>query len=425
MSLDSEYLRSVRHRQKYKERSATPLYLFNEQTRELVKLMGRYFKQFRDCQVIDKGDFLKWVSETQGDKLTDTKRTLYDALMDDFDCPLTKEGEQFLTDRVQESDLVYRTADLLEKWNSGEEIDVIDLMKAIADKAAFSRDDADGIRTVKQSIREILETSGTDWGFKWGDELLGKAMRPAQPGDMILVAARPDSGKTTFVGYIVRPWMPQVDELFPEQNRKILWLNNEGPGSRIKLRVLQSHLGLTIGEMSQYLTHDDPEALDRLYEEHFGDKLVIMDIHGKNTAQVERKIEETNPAVIIWDMLDHVKYVSEDLSRVARTDEYLEGLYRWVREMGVRHNAVNIVTTQLSGDAENHMYPTLGMLKDSKTGKQGQADAIITFGAVSTYPNTRYIGLTKNKLNMGRSSMKLGEVYFDGARGAIKQPEAE
>ena len=424
MSLDSEYLRSVRHRQRFKERSSTPLYLFNEQTRELVRLMGRYFKQFKTCQTIDKEDFLTWVSETQADKLTDTKRTLYDALMEDFDCALSPEGEQFLTDRIQESDLVYRASDLLEKWSNGEELDIIEVMKALADKAAFNRDDPDGIRTVNQSIREILETSGTNWGFKWEDPLLAKAMRPAQPGDLLLVAARPDSGKTTFLGYIIRPWTQQVDELFPDEDRKILWLNNEGPGSRIKLRVLQSYLKFTIGEMSQQLL-DDPDALDALYEQHFGSKLVIMDVHGKNTAQIERKIEEVNPAVIVWDMLDHVKYVSEDLSRVARTDEYLEGLYRWVREMGVRHNAVNLVSTQLSGDAENMQYPTLGMLKDSKTGKQGQADAIITFGAVSTYPNTRFIGLTKNKLNMGRSTMRLGEVVFDGARGAISQPEAE
>ncbi len=424
MSLDSEYLRSVRYRQKYKERSATPLYLFNEQTRDLVKLMGRYFKQFKDCQVIERDDFLLWVSETQGDKLTETKRTLYDALMEDFDCSLSPQGEQFLTDRLQESDLVYRASDLLEKWNNGEEVDIIDMMKALSDKAAFSRNDIDGIRTVKESISEILETSGSNWGFTWPDELLSKAMRPAQPGDMLLVAARPDSGKTTYLGYIIRHWLPQVDVLYPDADRKILWLNNEGPGSRIKLRILQSQLGMTITEMSQYSENNhDGDSLDTLYDRMFGDKLVIMDIHGKNTAQIERKVAEVNPAAIVWDMLDKVKYVSEDLSRVARTDEYLEGLYSWVREMGVIYNCVNIVSTQLSGDAENMQYPHLGMLKDSKTGKQGTADAIITFGAVSTYPNTRWIGLTKNKLNMGRSSMRLGEIVFDGARGAITLPE--
>lgn len=241
---------------------------------------------------------------------------------------------------------------------------------------------------------------------------------------MILVAARPDSGKTTFLGSITRPWQQQIDEVFPGENRCILWLNNEGPGSRIKLRNVQSALALTIGELSQLASSG--EDLDAMYREAVKeDRIVILDIHGKNTAQIERKIEEYRPAVIVWDMLDHVKYVSEDLARVTRTDEYLEGLYRWVREVGVRYCCVNLVSTQLSGDAENMQYPNLGMLKDSKTGKQGQADAIITFGFVSTYPNTRFIGMTKNKLNLGKTTGRLGEVIFDGARGQIKMPEVE
>ena len=45
-------------------------------------------------------------------------------------------------------------------------------------------------------------------------------------------------------------------------------------------------------------------------------------------------------------------------------------------------------------------FPTLGMLKDSKTGKQGACDFQLMIGA-SNDPNlagVRYIGLPKNKL---------------------------
>ncbi len=424
MSIDSEFLRSIRRRNKFKERIAvTPLYLFEEKTRDIVKLMSRYFKQYKSCDVIVKNEFILWINELKGHKMTDADRTLFDALMEDFDCPMSEAAEQFLTERIQESDLVYRAADLIEKWTNGDEIEIIEQLKVVTDKAAFTRADRDGIKMVTESLSEILEHAGSDWGFKWSLPILAKAMRPAQPGDMILVAARPDSGKTTFIGDIVRPWLNQLDEIFPGEDRCILWLNNEGPGTRIKLRNFQSALGLTIPEISQLAANG--EDLEGMYAEVVPGckRMIILDIHGKNTAQVERKISELNPGVIVWDMLDKVRYVTEEITRNSRTDEYLEGLYSLVREFGVIHNCVNVVSTQLSGDAENMQYPLLGMLKDSKTGKQGTADAIITFGAVSTYPLTRFIGLTKNKLNLGKATARLGEVKFDGARGQITMPE--
>ena len=46
------------------------------------------------------------------------------------------------------------------------------------------------------------------------------------------------------------------------------------------------------------------------------------------------------------------------------------------------------------------MWPTLGMLKDSKTGKQGACDFMLMIGA-SNDPNlngVRYLGMPKNKL---------------------------
>ena len=424
MSLDSEFLRSIRHRSKFKERiGTTPLYLFEEKTRDLIKLMSRYFKTYKAADVILKDDFITWLNELKGDKLTESDSILFQALMEDFEYDLSAAAEQFLTERLQESDLVYKTADLIEKWSNGDEIEIIEQMKIVTDKAAFGRADRDGIRTVTESIEEILEHAGSKWGFEWELPILAKAMRPAQPGDMILIAARPDQGKTTFIGNIVRPWLGQLDEIFPDEERCILWLNNEGPGTRIKLRNYQSALGLTIPEVDQMA-----QTRGMLDEEYMkvvpnADRLIILDVHGKNTAQIERKIAELRPGVIVWDMLDKVKYVTEDAFRNTRTDEYLEGLYSWVRESGVIYDCVNVVSTQLSGDAENMQYPHLGMLKDSKTGKQGTADAILTFGSVDTYPRTRFLGLTKNKLSLGRVTSRLGEVVFDGGRGLITMPE--
>ena len=82
-------------------------------------------------------------------------------------------------------------------------------------------------------------------------------------------------------------------------------------------------------------------------------------------------------------------------------------------------------TSQISADGDGLAYPTLPMLKDSKTGKQGAADFILTMGA-SNDPllgNTRFIGATKNKLNReGAPRDPRCEVVFDAQRGRLNMP---
>ena len=60
------------------------------------------------------------------------------------------------------------------------------------------------------------------------------------------------------------------------------------------------------------------------------------------------------------------------------------------------------------------------MLKDSKTGKQGAADVIITIGAVNdpALARSRYIGTTKNKkARTGVAGSPMKEVMIDSDRG--------
>lgn len=420
MSLDTDLLRSMRVRWRFKERaSRLPLYVLEQPTRYLVERIGAYFRQFKDCAEIDKESFMTWLWETQGEKLKEADKILYMALLKNFEKPLTDEAEEFLTQRIHDSDAVYRMLDASERFQNGEEIDIAEELQTIADiHRSARRDSRAADAEVTASVSEIMEQSAATHGLRWPFAMLNDAMRPAQWGDNIIIAARPDVGKTSFLAACAIAFAQQLPELEPDDNRPVLWLNNEGPGSRVKLRLWQCVLKCTLPELSDRLAAGTLEDDYRAVVDE--DRIRIFDIHGWTTAQVERLIERVRPAVIIWDMADHIRYTGEARVQAARTDEYLEGLYNWIREAGVRHRAVNLVSTQLSGDAENVAYPLLGQLKDSKTGKQGTADAIITIGFVDIKPNTRSLGLTKNKLTLGKgASRKLGEVVFDGARGVF------
>jgi replicative DNA helicase len=75
-------------------------------------------------------------------------------------------------------------------------------------------------------------------------------------------------------------------------------------------------------------------------------------------------------------------------------------MYQWARELCVKYDCIGIATSQISNEGDGLQFPTLPMLKDSKTGKQGANDFQLMIGA-SNDPGlgrVRYIGLPKNKL---------------------------
>ena len=125
-------------------------------------------------------------------------------------------------------------------------------------------------------------------------------------------------------------------------------------------------------------------------------------------------------------MIDNIEFThikSDD-----RTDQALEKMYQWARVLGVKYHFPVIATSQISAEAEQNrnsmMWPSQGMLKDSKTGKQGAADLIIMIGrsddiTSAAVRNARFISTPKNKLARKESYIQT-ESYFDTQRGVYK-----
>jgi replicative DNA helicase len=101
-------------------------------------------------------------------------------------------------------------------------------------------------------------------------------------------------------------------------------------------------------------------------------------------------------------------------------------MYQWVRMLSVKYDRPMLATSQISAEGDGLQFPTLGMLKDSKTGKQGAAEFILPIGATND-PNmagSRFVSLTKNKLHRhGGPKDPRCEVIFDGERGRYRMPE--
>lgn len=431
MSLDITALRLLKYRERYEKLGrSVPKAALQPLTATLLEDFGKYFKEFPDAARIEQGPFLMWFKGFRHPNLQEAELTVYSAIigksMDDVDASL----ESGLMARLVAAKSAADLTTLLERWNAGDEVDLYATTRGIVESYEQQVDRKVKNPQVLDPIEDLLKAEENDVGLHWPLACLNRHIKPLQSGDSIVIAMRPDAGKTTFCTQVVTHMAPQVDQLYPGEGRSILWFNNEGPGRKIVMRAFQSALNATVEDLVK-LSNQPASAgnehyktmVRQKYAEALGGRpgvLRIFDVHGMSSHEVEDLMRLYKPALVVFDMIDNIKFGEALSNNGSRTDQILEAMYAWARMMGVKHDCATLATSQLSADAQGVAFPTLPQLKDSKTGKQGACDVIITIGKLDDpmLENSRYIGTTKNKkVKTGQASSPRAEVVFDGQRG--------
>lgn len=430
LSLDITVLRLLRQRDRHHRYSkAVPPQALERRVQVLLDDFGRYFHEFPDAHAIEPGAFMLWFTYKHP-KLKPEELDVYRGVITAAMAPVDPALESGLMERLIMAETAARVTGLLERYTAGDDVDLFQELQAQVDdtQVRLSRK----VRTpqVLTPIEELLAGEQDDSGLTWRLGCLNRHIKAVRPGDFIIVAARPDQGKTTFCATELTHFATQVDAVWPGEARSILWLNNEGPGGRIVTRCFQAALDATVEDMAALAAQPSKTHRTLLHEQYalaLGGRpgvLRVFDIHGMNTQEVERLIEKYRPAVVLFDMIDNIVFAGAASHHGERTDQVLEAMYQWARLMGVKHGCAVMATSQISADGDGMQYPTLGMLKDSKTGKQGAADLILTLGAVNDglLQNSRYLGTTKNKKGKaGVSASPMTEVRIDKHRGRFKE----
>jgi replicative DNA helicase len=428
MSLDLTTLRLLKHRSRYEKLvGAVPKRALDTKTGVLLSDFGRFFKAFPEAQRVQRDAFnilFKQVHPT----LKDEDYTFYDNLIKNVEAEeVSPELESGLMKRLQEAATAVDTASLIDRYQQGEDIDLRQHLVSLID--AYDETIERKVRNpqVLDAIEDLLKAEANDEGLHFRMPCLNRHIKPLVPGDLVVLAARPDKGKTSWCASELTHMASQVDALFPGEKRSILWFNNEGPGKRIVTRTFQAALDATMEDLVRLanIPSIDPRWKTKVREDYVAavggrpGVLRIMDIHDMWNYEVEELIKLHKPALVLFDMIDNIKFGGEVMNNGQRTDQLLEGMYQWARLMGVKYDTSVIANSQISADGDGLQWPTLPMLKDSKTGKQGAADLIITMGAVNDpmLANSRYFGTTKNKkVRTGMPSTPQQEVIFDGSR---------
>lgn len=212
-------------------------------------------------------------------------------------------------------------------------------------------------------------------------------------GMQIIVAMRPGMGKTSFCADNGMYWLQS--ELAKNSSRPIVWFNNEGKKIRVKGSFIRSALGMDFPQISD--KGWEWANLEFIKQCGGQDRLRIYDIHGKDSRYLERIIDRDKPFAVFWDMLDNIKHTGTS-GKDDRQDQKLEAIYQWARECAVKYDFLSIPTSQVSVEGAGLQYIPASCLKDSKTGKQGACDSIITIGSkdIPGFEMSRYIYIAKD-----------------------------
>ena len=247
----------------------------------------------------------------------------------------------------------------------------------ISDKTTYTK--------VEQDLDMLLEEEAGDPDFPFSFDLIAENVSGLDRGNLGILFARPEVGKTTFCCFLAASYI--------KQGFKVTYWANEEPAPKIKLRIIQSYFELTREQMVE-----QRGSLGVRYQEEIDPLLTIMDSVGTSVEEIDEYAKLNTPDVMFCDQLDKFRVSGE----YNRGDERLKETYVVAREIAKRNKLLLWAVSQASYDAHDRQWIDYSMLDNSRTGKAGEADIIIGIGKTgsSEVVNTvRHICVSKNKLN--------------------------
>lgn len=412
--MDLNILGALRERNRFRQlRGAVPDAQLGVETLTMLSWYDAYFKQFPDKDRIET-DVLRSFFTLRAGTSTPEQQAVMKMLITKLDTDVDKSIIEGITAQLYERDFAGRAAAVLRKFEDGEEVDVTYELNRMANENMRRLSSAQPSSYIDTPIEDLLKEYEDDRGLKLPTNVLKESVGGLQGGDLLLVAGRPDKGKTSLVAAILTEFAPQLKDMGWE-GRPLLWLNNEGSGKRIIPRIYQAALNVDFLELTRL---SNAGTLRSLYLQAVCNQDIrVKDIHGMSLGQIEQVIEDMNPAAVVYDMPANIK--TTGMGAGANKTDGLEGIWQGIRDICVLHNHVGIGTSQISNEGDNELFPGYGALKDSKTGVQGAVDVMLMMGAFNSpdMAAVRGFATPKNKRQIaGKPSYVQSTIAFDSAR---------
>jgi len=375
-------------------------YTLTKECSTIIKDFDYYYTSTKKTN-IDIGDFITWFNVVRHPSWSEEVQSVYEVI-------LTRVRESLdsghgVDDTVVEHfvklDIATRLFDASAKIAEGLESDmsvITDLLEEYEANVGSINDTTSEIRVLNDDdLLSILEDETSMGEYEWRLSELNQSIGKSGTGDLIGLVGRPDAGKTTMLAAeaTYRASLIGADE-------QVLWFNNEEGASKVKLKLIMSALAKTKIDIMK-----DPAGSTELYYEAVGGKGKIIILDGTNMTErsIIQKCKEYNPKMIIIDQLAKV-VLNHNENRNNEAQQSL-ALSRFARGLAKEYCQV-IFTAWAGGEVEGVKYIDMSHIYGSKTGVQGEADALITIGRSNDEPtlaarNNRYLYIPKNKICNG------------------------
>jgi len=299
---------------------------------------------------------------TSNSTLTTTQKEIYASLFRKIEgaTPLNKEVAQDVLCELNREDAANELVDIAFKMSNGEittlnkvsefidnrEEDFIPLLK-------FEFEDLD--------IDELLRKNQLTSKWKINIPTLAEFVPGVSDGQLIVGAARPNTGKTSSHAYLCAG-----PNGFLHQGATVLVLANEEDTGRVGGRYLTSSCDMSLENI-----HKDKTKANELFVP-VRSRLKLVDATGWDLNRMERAVKFFKPDILVADMAD--KFQPEG-TYTAQHDK-LKDIYIRLRIISKQHNCTIFAMSQLSAEAEGKVFVDMSMLEGSRTGKASEADVL-------------------------------------------------
>jgi len=241
------------------------------------------------------------------------------------------------------------------------------------------------------SIDTLLDANDLQTQWKFNIPSLRRKVEGVSGGHLLLVGARPNTGKTSFHASLIAG-----PDGWASQCAKCIVLCNEESYERVGARYLSAATNMTLDEVKSNI------ALARKRYDPVKNNIRIKDSTNKDMSWVESVVKQEKPDIVVLDMGDKFATKNSD-----KSDIYLKDAAIYARNIAKQYKCCVIWMSQLSAVAEGKVFVDQSMMEGSKTGKAAEADLMVLISknpiveGADEEDTQRHLNIAKNKLKGG------------------------
>lgn len=354
-------------------------YILTEEGKFVIKNMEAYFDSY--AKPIENWiDFGTWVFTTKAPGISGTKKAIYKQVLEKLDSLEDTQEEKDIFEALIRRTYSLRISNVANSILQDSTVEFEEIGKEYVE-GQLELDKLSSPVAKLDDIFDFDEQQGQG-GWTWRLNELNRSLGKLRKGDFLIFGGRPDSGKTTLLASEITYFAGQTTGTF-------LVLTNEERASKMRRRIVQAALGKTNAEMEK-----DWDATKILYNSTCSANIVCMDIYSMNTADLDKLFKKVRPELVVFDQLSKVHLKAASNNDAERLQKLASKAREWSANFPV------ITTIWAGADAGGTQYIEMEQLYGSKTGMQGEADAIVTIGRSydPKLKNARFLFVPKNKL---------------------------